>query len=272
MDEDEILIGEGVALSTGAAPVPMRMLSGVIDVLVYGAAAIAVMTVVDNTVAQYLNGAAAAALTIIMIVSLLVLVPALVETLSRGRSLGHLAVGVRTVRDDGGPISFRHAFIRAFVGLIEIYVTLGMIAITASMLSARGKRVGDMLAGTFAMRTRGAPKPQPPVPMPAHLAPWATSADIRRLPDGLALTSRTFLMRAPQLRPDSRARLGTDITARVLEYVSPPPPADAHPEYVIAAVLAARGSREYAIEMRRQERRASEDARVTALPYGLPDA
>ncbi len=33
-DADEILIGEGVALESGAAPVTLRMLSGVIDVAV----------------------------------------------------------------------------------------------------------------------------------------------------------------------------------------------------------------------------------------------
>ena len=33
---DDILIGEGVALSTGAAPVTIRMGSGVIDAIVYG--------------------------------------------------------------------------------------------------------------------------------------------------------------------------------------------------------------------------------------------
>lgn len=271
MQDDEILIGEGVALSTGAAPVTLRMLSGIIDMLVYGATAFFAFTAIANTLGGVLNGAAWRAVAIITIVATLVLLPATVETLTRGLSTGRLAVGVRVVRDDGGPIAFRHAFIRAFLGLFEEYMTLGMLAITSSLLSARGKRLGDILAGTYAMRVRGGTKALPPLVMPAHLAPWAASADMRRLPDGLALTSRMFLARAGALRPDSRARLGTDLGARVLDHVSPPPPAGTHPEYAIAAVLAERASREYGFEMGRQARAAAEDARVSTLPYGVRD-
>ncbi|WP_084129338.1 RDD family protein [Demequina sp. NBRC 110055] len=271
MQDDEILIGEGVALSTGAAPVTLRMLSGAIDALVYGGTAVASFLVIANSLGAYLNGAAWRAVTILTLVTTLVLLPAAVETLTRGLSTGRLAVGLRVVRDDGGPIAFRHAFTRAFVGLAEVYLSFGMIAVTTSMLSARGKRLGDMLAGTYAMRVRGGAKALPPLTMPPFLEPWATTADIRRLPDGLALTSRMFLARAAALRPDSRARLGTDLGARVLEHVSPTPPPGTHPEYVIAAVLVERGRREYALEVERQARADREDARVGALPYGVAD-
>ncbi|WP_061961711.1 RDD family protein [Demequina flava] len=272
VDDDEILIGEGVAIDTAAAPVTLRMLSGGLDALVYGLFTFSLMGAVLNTIGGALNSAAQGAVVIGLLVICLVLIPALVETLSRGSSVGRIAVGLRIVRDDGGPASFRHSFIRAFTAIAEVYMTLGVIAITTSTLSARGKRLGDMLAGTYSMRVRGAPKPLPPIQMPAQLAPWANAADIRRLPDGLALTCRTFIARAPGLRPDARARLGNELFASLREYVSPAPPADAHPEYVIAAVLAERGAREFVIEQRRQGRIAREDQRVSTLPYGLPDA
>ncbi|WP_084077131.1 RDD family protein [Demequina sp. NBRC 110057] len=272
MQDDEILIGEGVALSTGAAPVTLRMLSGLIDLIVYGATALFSFLAIANTLGPLLNGAAWRAVAILTVVATLVLLPATVETLTRGLSMGRLAVGLRVVRDDGGPISFRHSFIRAFVGLAEIYMTWGMIAVTSSMVSARGKRLGDILAGTYAMRVRGGAKALPPLTMPPHLAQWAAQADMRRLPDGLALTSRMFLARAAALRPDSRARLGTELANRVLEHVSPPPPDGTHPEYAIAAVLAERAGREYRLELRRQERAAADEARVGALPYGITDA
>ena len=50
--------------------------------------------------------------------------PTTVETLSRGKSLGKWAFGLRAVRDDAGPISFHHAFVRALVGFVEIYAVL----------------------------------------------------------------------------------------------------------------------------------------------------
>lgn len=269
--EDEILTGEGVALSTGAAAVTNRMLSGLIDLLVYGVPAI--FLTVWITMATFLaNAAIQRAVSITVVVVTLVIVPAVVETLTRGRSLGRLACGLRVVRDDGGPISFRHAFLRALTGLFEIFLTLGVMAVTVSVLSGRAKRLGDMLAGTYAMRVRGPRKPLPPIAMPPALAGWARSADIARMPDGLALTSRLFLSRAAGLRPDSRARLGRELSRRLTAYVSPLPDPAPHPEEFVAAVLAERGRRESGIEMRRRQRAQAEAARVEALPYGVAEA
>ena len=59
----------------------------------------------------------------------------MLETLTRGRSLGKLALGLRTVRDDAGPITFHHALVRALIGFVEIYVFSGIPAFF-SMLSA----------------------------------------------------------------------------------------------------------------------------------------
>lgn len=273
MDEvdDEILTGEGVALSTGAAPVTMRMLSGLIDVAIYGSAAVITIAALGELGLAF-NEALARALAIATAITMLVLVPALIETLTRGRSVGRIATGMRVVRDDGGPVAFRHAFTRALVGLVEVFGTAAMMAITISALSNRAKRLGDMLAGTYVMRVRGQQRSLPPVQMPPHLAAWAASTDIRRLPDGLALTSRMFLARAHDLQFHSRARLGTDLSVRLSEYVSPPPPADTHPEHLISAVLAERRTRETAIEARRAERAVGESARVSNLPFGVPDA
>ena len=87
---------------------------------------------------------------------LLVLVggPIAVETLSHGRSLGKLACGLRVVRDDGGPIRFRHALVRGAMGVVEILMTFGVIACIASLVSARGRRLGDVFAGTLVVRER----------------------------------------------------------------------------------------------------------------------
>lgn len=268
--DDEVLTGEGVVLNTGAASVTMRMLSGIIDLLVYGVAAIGMLAATQSLVAIF-NDALARAVMILAAVAMLVLVPALVETLTRGRSLGRLATGMRIVRDDGGPVSFRHAFTRALVGLVELFVTLGMLALTVSVLSNRAKRLGDMLAGTYAMRVRGSQRALPPVTMPPHLASWAATADIRRLPDGLALNCRMFLARAGDLHMGSRARISTQLADRLSTYISPQPPPDTHPEYLIAAVLAERRTRESVIEARRAERAVSESVRVAALPFGVQD-
>ena len=269
--DDEVLTGEGVVLNTGAASVTMRMLSGVIDLLAYGIVAITTLVALQSLVLVF-NDALARAVMILTAVAMLVLLPALVETLTRGRSLGRVAAGMRIVRDDGGPVSFRHAFTRALVGLVEHFATLGMLALTVSVLSTRAKRLGDMLAGTYAMRVRGSQRALPPVTMPPHLASWAATADIRRLPDGLALNCRMFLARAADLHIGSRARIATQLAERLSTYVAPQPPVGTHPEYLIAAVLAERRTRESTIEARRTERAIGESARVASLPFGVQDA
>jgi uncharacterized RDD family membrane protein YckC len=268
--DDEILIGEGVRLEAGAAPVTYRMVSGLIDIVV-SLVVIWGSSFLVSELAGTLNAAASKALIIVYVVTLLVLAPATVETLTRGRSVGRIAMGLRIVRDDGGPVSFRQAIIRAVVGLLEVWLTFGVGAVTVSVLSARGKRGGDMLAGTYALRTRGTLKPLPPVMLPPPLAEWARTADISRLPDGLALTARLFLGRAAAMHPASRARIGTRIALRLDQHVAPSPPAGTHPETYIAAVIATRRDREYATALRQASREMTQGELLRRLPHGVPD-
>jgi hypothetical protein len=185
-----------------------------------------------------------------------VAVPTASETLTRGKTLGKLALGLRTVRDDAGPIAFRHALIRALVGFVEIWAFSGVPALICALVSPRGKRVGDVAAGTYVVRERfPMPVVRPPT-MPPQLAGWASSADIAPLPEGLALAVRQFLLRAPSLDPRSRAGLGVELQARALTHVAPAPPPGHHPEAVLAAVLGER--------RRRDEARLARDAHVRA--------
>jgi len=271
--QDEILIGEGVRLTSGSAPATLRIVSGIIDAFIIGLAAYltisAIASVLDTV--YFENSALFSTIVVFLLVFFLVIVPATIETLTRGQSIGRLAVGTRIVRDDGGPIAFRHAFLRALIGVFEIYGSGGSIAVTTSIFSPKGKRLGDYLAGTYALRTRGGTKALPPVAMPPTLRDWATKADIRRLPDGLALTARLFLSRVYALRPEARHRLGTLIADEMSSLVAPPPPQGTHPETFIAAVLASRRDREYEFLVRQSERSMAESTLLRRLPHGVPD-
>jgi len=268
--DDEIAIGEGVRVNASAASVLMRLASGIIDAI---ATFIVLWLLVEivGALSLSVNAAAGQAILVVFIVVLVVGIPATVETLTRGYSLGKFALGIRIVRDDGGPVSVRQAFMRALVGFGELWLTAGTVAFTVSMLSSRSKRVGDMVAGTYAMRTRGTLRAMPPVIMPPALAEWSRTVDISRLPDGLALTARLFLGRAAAMHPTPRAELGTKIASRLYPHVSPQPPFGTHPETYIAAVLATRRDREYATALRQASRSMSENEMLRRLPYGVPD-
>ena len=269
MDEG-LLTGEGVLLDTKPAAFASRMLAAVIDLLVLAAVFVAGLVLL-GVIGASLDVYGSRILAIVVVAAVTVVLPTTVETLTRGRSLGKLALGVRIVRDDGGPITVRQALIRALVGVIELWMTGGVVALIASMVHPQGKRLGDVVAGTYAARVRGKASVRRPVPMPAHLVWWAVGADIARLPDGLALAVRQFLARAQLLHPASRVELGNNLTAEVQQYVRPLPPAGTHPEDFLAAVLAERRRRELDMLERRARREAVDAATLGRLPHGIHD-
>lgn len=243
--EDDLVTGEAVALDLPPASVGLRMLSGMVDYVIVG---ILVFTVTFGAVAlvQPLDAALQTAIVLLFTVAALVGYPVTIETLTRGRSVGKLAVGLRTVRDDAGPITFRHALARGLIWVVEVYLLWGIPAIISCVVTARGKCVGDIAAGTYVVRDRVRASLAPPVPMPPHLAWWARSADLGVLPDGLATTVRSFLPAAFTMTPQVREQMGRQLLDEVMLYVSPPPPPGNHPEYVLAAVIADRRRRDLA--------------------------
>ncbi|MFD7308967.1 RDD family protein [Promicromonospora sp. NPDC059942] len=271
--QDGIVIGEGVVLDARPASFITRAMGAMLDFLVIGAVIAVVLIVgavwfVENAT---LGEDIAAIVYVLANVVVMVAIPVTVETLSRGRSVGKLACGIRVVRDDGGPVRFRHALVRALIGVIELWLTFGGIAAIASLSNAKGKRLGDLAAGTYAVRVRGGKPPSAPVVMPQSLAAWAHTADMRRLPDGLALAARQMLGRAARLAPESRARLADDLAGRIEPYVAPGPPPGTHPEAFLHAVLAERRERELAAGQR-ERRRAQEQAELLhRLPFAVAD-
>src|SRR5690349_16709854 len=150
---DDLVTGEAVALDLPPASLGLRIASGLIDVLV--TVVLIVLVVLVAGVATIGVDAALAAVALIgSIILVFVVFPTTVETLTRGRSLGKLALGLRTVRDDAGPISFHHAFVRALVAVVEVYAFSAGPAFFAALLSSRGKRLGDYAAGTYVVRER----------------------------------------------------------------------------------------------------------------------
>ncbi|MEW2253608.1 RDD family protein [Streptomyces sp. NPDC006975] len=240
----ELVTGEAVALELRPARLPSRALAVVIDLIV-AIAAYTVVTVALLVATASLDDAARTAVSIAAFLLVLVGAPIAVETLSHGRSLGKLACGLRVVRDDGGPIRFRHALVRGAVGVVEILLTFGVVACIASLVSERGRRLGDVFAGTLVVRER---VPQTRTgflpPPPPWLAGRFGQLDLSAVPDALWLAVRQYLSRMHQLDPqvgsDMAQRLAADLSARTGTPVPPGIP----PAAYLAAVLQERQARE----------------------------
>ena len=243
--EDLVLTGEAVALDLPVASVGVRAVSGAIDLAV--AALLVTGAVLGvSAVAPGLDGALLAVVVLVSVVGIVVGVPTTAETLTRGRTLGKWALGLRVVRLDAGPVAFRHAFVRALVGVVELYVLSGVPALFAAVATLRGQRVGDLVAGTYVVRERFRLRLTEPRPCPPHLRAWAATADLADPPVTLAVAVRQFLLRAPTLVPQHRWATAERLAGALAEHVAPPPPAGTHPEDFLAAVLAERRERDLA--------------------------
>lgn|SRR3954454_1603679 len=225
-----LVSGEGVRLELAPGGVGSRTVAATIDVAIQGLCLL-VLLLADAMVAGATDSAAFAALLVVEVVSVVAGYPIVAEWLSRGRTLGKAAFGLRVVRDDGGPIGFRHALVRGLAGLIlekpGLLFPLTTIAGLATMsTSAREKRMGDMLAGTVVLNERAARQALAPLPywVPPPLQHWVLSLDLNRLDDRLALQARQFVSRAHEMTLDAQRALGEDLRRRVLEATTPPPP------------------------------------------------
>ena len=272
MTPELMITGEAVALEIIPASVGLRLLSGLIDYGLYAAGAVLTLATWSAAQAHLYPGmsfAAAIAQVSVLALTWMVVIPLTVEVLSRGSSAGRLVTGCRVVRDDGGAIRLRHILVRTLTAVIEVWLTQGIPAVCSCIVTKRGKRLGDLLAGTYVINERSGAMSAPPLIMPPELAGWAAQTDIRPLPGNLALAGRTFLQRTATLQPAARARLGADLAARVLPFVAPPPPADTHPERFLAAVLCERRDRELAMNLRDRALEERDVLRLERLPYGV---
>ncbi|PZG90591.1 hypothetical protein C1I97_30415 [Streptomyces sp. NTH33] len=240
----ELVTGEAVALELRPARLPSRALAVLLDLLLAVAVYVAVTVAVVAATAS-LDEAARMALSIATFLLVLVGGPIAVETLSHGRSLGKVACGLRVVRDDGGPIRFRHALVRGAIGVVEILMTFGVIACIASLVSARGRRLGDVFAGTLVVRERVPAGPTAFVPPPP---PWLagrfSALDLSAVPDGLWLAIRQYLTRMQQLDPQVGWGMAERLAADLASRTGTPAPAGVPPAMYLAAVLQERQTRE----------------------------
>jgi uncharacterized RDD family membrane protein YckC len=166
---DGTVLGEGVVVDARAASFAVRMLSGLIDAFaIYTVATLLIFAAA--AVGTSASERAATVALLVTVVFVLVVLPVGVETLTRGYSLGKYALGIRIVRDDGGPIRFRQALVRGLLGVLELWMTAGGLAVVVTFFNSRGKRLGDIMAGTYALRTRSGGVRLTPLVMPPHLA------------------------------------------------------------------------------------------------------
>ncbi|MDZ8171080.1 RDD family protein [Microbacterium xanthum] len=261
--QDEVLTGEAVALDVQPVGFFLRGLGALIDLLL-GVGVLLLFVAIIGWLASLglVDDTLIPIVSIVLAVFVMVVLPTTVETATRGRSLGKLAVGARIVRADGGASGFRQAFIRALTGVLEIWLTLGGLAAVVGAFTPRSQRLGDLLAGTSSERTRTPALPDPGPGVPPSLARWAETADAAHLPAGLSRRMAQFVRQAESMMPSARQRVALSLAEEAAAHVSPVPQTDA--ETFVRAVVAVRRERE-------ARALALQSERVARLTRGLPD-
>ena len=243
----QLVTGEAVVLQVRIARMPTRALACAIDMLLQGI----VLSVLIALLAGFLFGsevseALAGALIFVVVLLVVVGYRVVMETLTRGRTLGKMVLGLKVVRDDGSSIRFRHALVRTLMWFFVDFAPwfAACPGIVASLMNKQGKRIGDMVSGTVVIRERNQPMASPPLFVPGHLVQWAQSLELSRLSDELANAARDYLARFTELLPGPQYALGEALAARVAAVIAPAPPTQVIAPAYLSAVLAERRRRE----------------------------
>jgi uncharacterized RDD family membrane protein YckC len=217
---DGIITPEAVVLELETAGVASRVLAGFMDTLIQ-LLILLVISIVIGLLSLFSGGenSWSNSTTLGAIFSAVVLMgyPVLSETWMRGRTIGKKMFGLRAVTIEGAPIRFRHALLRMFGGLVDRF--LPPVGITGPLFvlgTARGQRVGDLIAGTIVVRDPDRTLLPPAIwfPVPPGFEVYAAGIDPSAMTDEQYTVIRSFLMRNRELSPDARFSIASDLAQR----------------------------------------------------------
>ena len=238
-----IVTPEAVVLEFDTAGIGSRTIAEVLDLLIQLAVLVALSIVLSlaSTGGVELGQTLAVILTVVMTFLVIVGYPVVMETMWNGRTLGKAAMGLRVVTQEGGPVRFRHAAIRGILGLVEIWIFIGSIAIVSILFSPRNQRIGDLVAGTIVLRERTAAGPGIAVrfPVPPGFESYVASLDVTPLSAEQYSVLRSFLIRVLELSPPARMTIAVRLANRTAVLLRHTPPPTVSPEMFLVCVAAA---------------------------------
>ncbi len=138
------------------------------------------------------------------------------EGLRGGQTPGKRRVGIRVVRDTGHAVTLGAAAIRNLLRLADFLPPPYLLGALFVALHPRGKRLGDIVAGTMVVRDRPHPAASTAAASQAE-EPEAESAGVPQLSDAEFRVIHEFAERAPALPEAVRARVAAGLAPRFAE-------------------------------------------------------
>jgi uncharacterized RDD family membrane protein YckC len=221
IDRLELISPEGVMFETVLAGLGSRFVAAILDTLLQGILIVCLFFLAS--LADFGNGAVAAAVAIVAGFLVLVGYHIAFETLRHGQTPGKRRSGLRVCSTNGGPVRFWPSTVRNVLRLIDFlpwFYAAGSVCILATK---KNQRLGDFAASTIVIReptrTRRRKKKdglsvEPALPAD-HLLWDVSMIDA----DDLSII-RSFLARRDDFVPDARARLASELAAQYRQKVS----------------------------------------------------
>jgi uncharacterized RDD family membrane protein YckC len=220
----------------------IRVLARLVDIAVT-VFAFYVLFLVIGSITVALGGLGATAAYVLggfALVGALLVYPAALETFWGGKTVGKALFGLRVVKADGGPAGFLDAAVRAALGLLEVWGTLGSLGFLTMLASRRGQRLGDMVAGTLVLRQRRGGSWFPvQLFVPPGCEQLVTSMDVGGMSADDYDLVRAFLVRWREFSEHQRPVVAANLAAPLWRRFRHPLPAGLGPDYYLACLGAA---------------------------------
>jgi uncharacterized RDD family membrane protein YckC len=71
------------------------------------------------------------------------------EGWTAGRTPGKMALGLRVIRDDGSPVTWREAVLRNLLRGVDALPVFGAVGVASMAIDRQQRRIGDLVAGTL---------------------------------------------------------------------------------------------------------------------------
>lgn len=150
MKSIEIITTQNVVLQYELAGLKDRVLAFLLDCVVITVTFSFLVTIGTAFVG---DSESESAVMVFAVMSIFMFYSLLFETLNGGQSIGKMALRIKVIKVAGGKITFSDYVARWVFRLVDIYFSIGSIASILVVSSAKGQRIGDVVANTAVVKT-----------------------------------------------------------------------------------------------------------------------
>ena len=211
---------EQTRLEFAIAGIGSRFLALTVDLLIQGAAGVAlILIVVLLRLTGLFNGLPLSAQwTTALLIAFTFLSHfgyfTIFEILWRGQTPGKRMVHIRVVKDSGRTLSASEAILRNLMRIADQLPALYAVGILSALLTAQNQRLGDLMAGSIVVREASLSQMRPDWDSAAASATVGAAQSQQLSDEDLALIE-TFLARRSELPSNVRSRMASEILGRL---------------------------------------------------------